>query len=478
MSTKFVLSVFLLSGIFSARSFAESPVNKIEPASVSKKSLEYGPYLPENQLTVLVTLDGSFNLTRWKEILAFSKSNQIPLTVFVSGVHYLTDANKNRYSVPPEFKSKGISAVGFGGSTKEVAERKALTLEARKNGIDIESKLNGHFNGVNWTDLAWSSEFSQFNQFTSFLPSKAQHVRFPFLAMSDYVYQAMAQSGLKSIVSTISSTSDHFNLVTVDSGGKKSTLLEFPIDYVKKQDTYVPLSDASFFEIDDRRSLGRNKAIADLLKIYKAQAKKCFDEKRPLILNHKFANLNNGAYWEGLQHFLLQLKTQYQVNFMTVDSLVQNISSKISNEVDSQKLQISKKIVDPNSEIPDRFRPSDKDLLSSFWPPNLTNSFQGSLEPNQIQVLRLERKSMHLTALLKDQSSGRSESLKGTIDSSGAFFLTSTNVRDNLSATLLVGTFVAPDRIEANWNRGNQSGSAYFDRSTKYNLENSASSNR
>ena len=53
---------------------------------ISREKLPYSPFLTPDTLTVLVTFDGSYNLKRWQELMGFSEQNQIPITVFISGV--------------------------------------------------------------------------------------------------------------------------------------------------------------------------------------------------------------------------------------------------------------------------------------------------------------------------------------------------------------------------------------------------------
>ena len=91
-----------------------------------KKS--YEPYLTPGKLTILVTFDGSKNLKKWDQIIAFSKKQNFKCTFFVSGVYLIPDHQKNLYIFPKNKNKTGLSDIGFGGTAQQVRDR-ALFFE-------------------------------------------------------------------------------------------------------------------------------------------------------------------------------------------------------------------------------------------------------------------------------------------------------------------------------------------------------------
>jgi hypothetical protein len=302
-------------------------------SALDAKSYSYAPYVPPDTLTVVASFDGSLSLKRWDEILAWGEANQVPFTFFISSVYYVPDNSKTLYYAPPDFVKTGKSDIGFGGAAKDVEKRIAWTLKAAGKGHDIESHLNGHFNGVRWKEATWTREFQQFNGLCHFLPTPAAHIRFPHLAMNGEVYAAMADAGIKSIVSTISDNTKQFRVVNVTRLGGAARIVEFPIDYVMYEGEGIPFMDYNFFEVDQKLKKTPEKATEDMVKVYLAHAKKCFDQKRPFFINHHFSNMNSGAYWEAEKQVILELKKTYKTEFLTVAQLYDRVDEGLTSPV-------------------------------------------------------------------------------------------------------------------------------------------------
>ena len=71
-------------------------------------------------------------------------------TYFISGVFFLLDADKNIY-VDPAGRN-GKSNIGFGGPSLDVMKQRLEQVRlAMKEGHEIGSHANGHFDGRDYT---------------------------------------------------------------------------------------------------------------------------------------------------------------------------------------------------------------------------------------------------------------------------------------------------------------------------------------
>ncbi len=290
------------------------------------KKMPYSRFLEKNKLTVVATFDGSKDLNRWQEILDFAKRNKVKFTFFVSGVYFITDAEKNRYVYPPDPSKRGLSEIGFGGASTEVARRIEIVNEALKDGHDIESHLNGHFDSSRWTTKAWELEFKQFYEFTKVINSHIRHVRFPLLVFNRKVYNVLPEFGIKSIVSVLDNDYEEFSVFSEKYKGSPYVFLEFPISYEHMKKAQILLMDYNFYYHDKKNHLKPHAAQDEMLAYYLKEAESCFKEQRPFFISHHFSDWNHDAYWEALQKIIPILKLKYNVDFLTVSDLYKRIS--------------------------------------------------------------------------------------------------------------------------------------------------------
>ena len=115
---------------------------------------------------VLLAYDGSKSLNSWSNTRSYAREmtaagKPVKYTYFISGVYFLSPANKSLYDAP--IKGPGISAIGFGKSPLDIGKRIDQVNAAFKEGHEIASHANGHFSSNTWTEANWQSEFSQFN---------------------------------------------------------------------------------------------------------------------------------------------------------------------------------------------------------------------------------------------------------------------------------------------------------------------------
>ena len=297
------------------------PALAVAAPSYQVEAIPYGRYLDRDTLTVVISFDGSGDLQRWQEILDFARDEKVKMTFFVSGVYFLADTEKGRYSNPLDPQQSGISAIGFGGDDATVARRKALALAAIAAGHDIESHLNGHFDASKWSGPVWEREFATFGTLTDFLPAPARHVRFPLLAMNDQVYPTLAEFGVRTITSIADKDPTCFKRVTLAHNGEPYTFLEFPIPVATEGQNRFLLMDYNIYLNDKVHHRDSRAAEEQTIDLYLAEAERCQREARPLFLSQHFIPWNDDAYWHAIRRSVQLLKARYPVRFVTIAEL-------------------------------------------------------------------------------------------------------------------------------------------------------------
>lgn len=321
--TKKIVSFFIIFIFLSAVMFAAETRDQ-------EQKVPYSNYFNNNVLSIVASFDGSYSITRWHEILDFAKVKNVKFTFFISGVYLISNKHRNQYIYPID-KRKGISNIGFGGASTDVVTRISLIQQALKEGHDIESHLNGHFNGLHWTENEWMMEFEQFNKFSTVLPITVHHVRFPLLTRNNNVLPAMAEYKIYSISSDVEDDSrnvnKYFNRVTFAYKNKPYTILEFPMTWHHyKNGSHIPMMDYNFYLRDKKHHRGYEEAKRNMIADYLDEADTCFKEHRPFFINHHFENLDDGAYWEAMKEVITILQKKYKVDFLTIDGLYKKVS--------------------------------------------------------------------------------------------------------------------------------------------------------
>lgn len=298
-----------------------------ETTGYRTEKIPYRNFLPENKLIVVASFDGSKALDRWQDILKFSEENGVKFTFFISGVYFLPDKDRNLYLYPLDSKISGKSDIGFGGASTDVAKRKEDVLNAYNSGHDIETHLNGHFDGTRWTEQNWRTEFNEFNQIASFLPKPVRHVRFPLLAMNHKVFPVLAEFGIRSIVSDVESDYENFNKITLDIQGKRYSFVEFPIAYEHENRSKILLMDYNFYLYDETHHIDPEKSKEEMVALYLDEAERCFKDRRPFFISHHFSNWNHSAYWDAMKKVIQEVSKKYSSEFWTVSELYDKVSN-------------------------------------------------------------------------------------------------------------------------------------------------------
>jgi peptidoglycan/xylan/chitin deacetylase (PgdA/CDA1 family) len=297
-----------------------------DDVSYRVQKVPYSRYLDTGTLTVVASFDGSKLLDRWEDILDFAKAHGVKFTFFASGVYFIPNSDRDKYIYPLDTSRKGRSDIGFGGASTDVVKRIEYVNRALKEGHDIESHLNGHFDGTHWTEENWRVEFGEFNDLMKFLPEKVHHVRFPLLAMNHRVFPVLAECDIRSITSVVENDFENFNRITTEYKGKPFSFLEFPIAYEMDNRAKIILMDYNFYLYDEQHHIDPDKSEEDMVKLYLDEARRCMKDTRPFFISHHFSNWNHTAYWHAMQKVILEIEKKYKLNYMTVAELYIRLS--------------------------------------------------------------------------------------------------------------------------------------------------------
>ena len=300
--------------------FGQTPAYQIE-------KVPYASYLAPGKLSVVASFDGSKALDRWKDILAFAKEKSVKFTFFISSVYFIPDPDRQLYIYPIDPRKTGISDIGFGGQKEAVAQRIAFVQQAVNEGHDIESHLNGHFDGTRWTEAMWKVEFAQFNEFCSFLLKKPTHVRFPLLGMNSQVFPVLMQNGIHSITSVYGKDFHLFSRISLTGETVPYTIVEFPISFEHENGATILLMDYNFYMYDQKYHISMQNAEAEMVKLYLDEAQKCYVEKRPFFISHHFSNWNHAAYWNAMKQVIEIIGKKYSVEYLTISDLYKLVTS-------------------------------------------------------------------------------------------------------------------------------------------------------
>lgn len=298
-----------------------------QASAVEVEKVAYDRYLAPGKLTVVASFDGSKALDRWQDILDFAHQSGVKFTFFISSVYFVPDARRHQYVYPINPAQSGISVIGFGGTTDEVNRRIAFVDQALADGHDVQSHLNGHFDGSRWTEAMWRQEFDQFSALCPFLKTPVNHVRFPLLAMNAAALPALAENGILSVTSVYGKDFHLFSRVTFPYLEGRYTVVEFPISYERENGATILMMDYNFYLYDQKYHVKMAQAEQEMAKLYLDEAEKCFQERRPFFISHHFSNWNHAAYWNAMKAVIAEINKRYSVEYLTVSELYRAVSS-------------------------------------------------------------------------------------------------------------------------------------------------------
>lgn len=304
---------------------------------------------------VLLAFDGSKSLSFWQNSLQFADQNNLHFTYFISGVYFVTDAQKNNYVEPS--RGPGKSAIGFGGDVSTLQNRIRYVQAAVEKGHDIASHANAHFDGTTYTESQWDSENSQFTKllvnswknyglasqqpqwwdgyFNHTLKNELGMVGFraPLLGVGKGLWPSLAKNGILYDTSRVDQMSYwpqkingiwNFPLVglkIVDTG-KKTLSMDYNFYVADSKGVAGPASQYSAYE--DR-----------MFRTYLAYFNtNYFGNRAPVHIGHHFSLWNGGAYWNAMQRLAKAVCSKPEVVCGTYKDLlhfVENNQDKLSS---------------------------------------------------------------------------------------------------------------------------------------------------
>ena len=207
---------------------------------------------------------------------------------------------------------RGRSDVGFGGTKEQVAERLENIRRAYREGHEIASHANGHFDGSNWTKEEWVSELSQFEDFVRNAysingikdtnPTEWKEIadsiigfRAPLLAHNTEMYHAMDDMGYEYDTSYGHKLGYVPRII-------HSNIMGHPLAIIQTKIGRTLSMDYNFYFRDKD---GAPDAFENMVQAYRLFLEKSEKLGRvPMQIGHHFSRWNEGAYWNALKTFI------------------------------------------------------------------------------------------------------------------------------------------------------------------------------
>lgn len=289
------------------------------PAQTAPPSLS--TTTPSNfQQLVIISFDGAHDNRLWERSLAMAPKVGAHFTYFLSCTFLMTRAEGGR-SYRPSGHKVGASNVGYAQSRDEIATRVRHIWQAHQDGHDIGSHGCGHFDGKDWSEKAWSDEFTAFDAALDNgwkaggigaeepdgwrgMIDGIKGFRAPYLSTSAGLVPAERKAGLSYDASLVTKGPawpapedgiQRFGLPLIPEGptGRRVIGMDYNL-FVRHSMGVENRKDSATFE---QRTL---KAYRDA---FTAQ----YDGNRiPLQLGFHFVEMNGGAYWRALETFLTE----------------------------------------------------------------------------------------------------------------------------------------------------------------------------
>lgn len=285
---------------------------------------------------VLLAFDGSHSLEAWKKSRSFAqnmakKNISVHFTYFISGVYFVNNEKRNLYT-PPGGKGQGRSAIGWGGTTKEINLRLEQLNQAYQEGHEIGSHAVGHFNGSRWSEADWTREFKDFDRFIfdaykinnlqgslSFDRSAIQGFRAPELGHSPGLYKTLKKEGFRYDTSRVAPA----NYWPKQENG----IWNFPLASLKTALTYktVLSMDYNFYYLHSKGKPDYSDSLLyeeDMFESYLQYFQSNYlGNRAPVHIGHHFSDWNQGAYWKALFRFAEAVCGKPEVRCVTYSEL-------------------------------------------------------------------------------------------------------------------------------------------------------------
>jgi hypothetical protein len=314
--------------------------------SLSKKSVslpaptpDLSPTYSDHPQFVVLSFDGSRSLDMWRETLDFAQKQallgtSLKYTYFISGVYLIPESEKSTYQAPHQ--PAGLSKIGFGLNTSEIASRITFINMALADGHEIASHLNGHFpGGSSWSAADWRQELITFQKFINSAPglnttaARITGFRAPNLSVNSNLWPELVQAGF-----------------VYDAGAQgkqaqwpdqKNGLWKFYLPYIPLVGTrFTPLAmDYNFYLAQTNATDTLKQGTAAWTKALK-QVTDSYDQyfatnyhgsRAPVYYSNHFSLWNDGLYWDAMQSFASRVCKMPDVYCVIYSDLVKYLTS-------------------------------------------------------------------------------------------------------------------------------------------------------
>ena len=313
-------------------------------ASISSVATERPPQF------VNLAFDGSKSLRMWQRTTEFAKAEDVKFTYFISGVYFLSDANKRFYDGPR--RSPGRSDIGFGGRADSVAARNSWVHAAHRAGHEVASHANGHFDGSSWSGNEWISELEQFKSILLWSQENyggantrpwqqgvLQNIigfRAPLLGRNNAMFTALRQQGYAYDTSRVRAANHwpeklngvwDFPLASLRMAYSNKRTLSMDYNMYVAQSGGKKGNEANF-------SRWENEVYETYLKYFKANY---LGNRAPLDIGHHFSLWNGGIYWRAMKRFTQTVCEIPEVVCGTYTDLVNFLDSKSNLDIQNYR---------------------------------------------------------------------------------------------------------------------------------------------
>ncbi|MBC7693314.1 MAG: hypothetical protein H7222_16235 [Methylotenera sp.] len=302
--------------------------------------------VPRPPQYVLMAFDGSKTIDgtgpNWQTTRDFAKEATeagapVKFTYFISGVYFLNAKNKKLYTAPHH--SPGQSEIGFGKTPEEISDRIDEINAAYKEGHEIGSHANGHYDGSRYTESDWSGEFRQFNELVAdafknndldkswaFAEKEMIGFRAPLLGVSKGMWPALDKHGIKYDTSKIAEPNYwpekniygtwNFPLARLSIVGSGKWTLSMDYNFY----------DADSHAKEDRENSSKyEKQMLDTyMKYFKGNY---YGNRAPVSIGHHFMAFNGNAYWRAMKRFSKTVCGLPEVKCVTYTELMNYMES-------------------------------------------------------------------------------------------------------------------------------------------------------
>ncbi len=214
---------------------------------------------------ILISFDGSCDISMWQETLKIAKEKNVKFTYFISAPYFVT---KSEEAAHPYWgiKKFGYSPIKFRKDTAfedDLIKRRFCYLkDAIDQGCEIGSHLDGHYSeGNTFTYAQWTDEFNYFKWAIGkdFDISFIKGIRAPALAVNSNYFKAVNDFGYvydSSVVAAYRKAPPfdreiYVNEIKIisgipDSKVRHSLVFDYNFDIFSKMHPGLPMSDVFF----------------------------------------------------------------------------------------------------------------------------------------------------------------------------------------------------------------------------------------